>query len=122
LADANGLDKLVRDAEVIIAAAKAGAQVMPAAAMSKASKLLVAADVNAVPPAGIAGVDAHDNGKALPGVPGGRAKGIGALAVGNIKYQVERGLFEAMLSSEKALYLDFMSAFDKAREVIQSGK
>jgi methylene-tetrahydromethanopterin dehydrogenase len=122
LADANGLDKLVGDAEVIIAAAKAGAQVLPAAAISKASKLLVAADINAVPPLGIAGIDVNDNGKALAGVPGGKAKGIGALAIGNIKYQVERGLFEAMLSAEKALYLDFVSAFEKAREVIQSGK
>jgi len=95
---------------------------MPAAAIAKASKLLVAADINAVPPLGIAGIDVHDNGKALAGVPGGKAKGIGALAIGNVKYQVERGLFEAMLNAEKALYLDFVSAFDKAREVIQSGQ
>jgi len=122
LADASGLDKLAGEAEVIIAAAKAGAQVMPAAAIAKAPKLLVAADINAVPPLGIAGIDVHDNGKALAGVPGGKAKGIGALAIGNVKYQVERGLFEAMLNAEKALYLDFVSAFDKARQVIQAGK
>jgi len=122
LADASGLDKLAGEAEVIIAAAKAGAQVMPAAAIAKASKLLVGADINAVPPLGIAGIDVHDNGKALAGVPGGKAKGIGALAIGNVKYQVERGLFEAMLNAEKALYLDLVSAFDKAREVIQAGK
>jgi methylene-tetrahydromethanopterin dehydrogenase len=121
-ADANALNKLASEAEVIIAAAKAGAEVMPAAVLAQAAKLLVAADINAVPPLGIAGIDVHDNGKALPGVPGGKAKGIGALAIGNVKYQVERGLFEAMLSAEKALYLDFVSAFDKAREVIQSGK
>ena len=28
-------------------------------------------------------------------------RGIGALAIGNIKYQVERGLFEAMLKSRR---------------------
>jgi methylene-tetrahydromethanopterin dehydrogenase len=66
-------------------------------------------------------VGVQDNGAALAGAPGGKAKGIGALAIGNIKYQVERGLFEAMLNADKALYLDFVSAFDKAREVIQGG-
>jgi methylene-tetrahydromethanopterin dehydrogenase len=120
LADTDGLEKLVAGAEVIIAAAKAGAEVLPSAMLAKAAKLMVAADVNAVPPPGIAGIGVQDNGVALPGVPGSKARGIGALAIGNIKYQVERGLFESMLSAEKALYLDFVSAFDKAREVIQS--
>jgi methylene-tetrahydromethanopterin dehydrogenase len=120
LGDANGLAGLVSGAEVIIAAAKAGVEVMSAAAVSKAEKLLVAADINAVPPSGIAGLGVQDNCAALKGAPGARAKGIGALAIGNVKYQVERGLFEAMLSAEKALYLDFVSAFDKAREVVNS--
>jgi hypothetical protein len=30
---------------------------------------------------------------------------------------VERGMFEAMLAAEKALYLDFRHAFAKAREL-----
>jgi len=121
LASAATLETLVSGVEVIIAAAKAGVEVMPAAALAKAGKLLVAADINAVPPLGIAGVGVQDNGAALTAAPSGKAKGIGALAIGNVKYQVERGLFEAMLNADKALYLDFVSAFDKAREVIQSG-
>ena len=121
LASAAALETLVSGAEVIIAAAKAGVEVMPAAALAKAGKLQVAADINAVPPLGIAGVGVQDNGAALAAAPGGKAKGIGALAIGNVKYQVERGLFEAMLNADKALYLDFVSAFDKAREVIQGG-
>jgi methylene-tetrahydromethanopterin dehydrogenase len=122
LADADSLETLVSNAEVIIAAAKAGAEVMSAALVSKASRLLVAADINAVPPLGIAGVGIHDNCVPLAGTSGGKAKGIGALAIGNVKYQVERGLFETMLSAEKAMYLDFVSAFDKAREVTRAAK
>ena len=121
LANASALETLVSGAEVIIAAAKAGVEVMPAAALAKAARLLVAADINAVPPLGIAGVGVQDSGAALAGAPGGKARSIGALAIGNVKYQVERGLFEAMLNADKALYLDFVSAFDKAREVIQAG-
>jgi methylene-tetrahydromethanopterin dehydrogenase len=85
--------------------------------LSKAMQLIVAADVNAVPPLGIAGLGVQDDGKPLAGAGSGRALGIGALAIGNVKYQVERGLFQDMLSADKALYLDFVSAFDKARQV-----
>jgi methylene-tetrahydromethanopterin dehydrogenase len=119
LARGEALDKCLADAEVVIAAAKAGVEVLPAAMLSKAVQLLVAADVNAVPPPGIAGVGVQDDAKPLNGAGSGKARGIGALAIGNIKYQVERGLFQAMLSADRALYLDFVSAFDQAREAIQ---
>ncbi len=82
--------------------------------LAHAKRLLVAADVNAVPPAGIEGIDAADSGKRLDGASG-RAVGIGALAVGNIKYQTQRGLLEAMLKSEKPLYLGVQEAYKDAR-------
>jgi methylene-tetrahydromethanopterin dehydrogenase len=76
----------------------------------------VASDVNAVPPSGIEGLDAMDDSKPLTSGPNA-AVGIGALAVGNIKYQVQRGLFEKMLNAKKPLYLDFRDAFELAREL-----
>ena len=42
--------------------------------------------------------------------------GIGALAVGNIKYQTQRGLLEMMLKAEKPMYLDMRDAFAEARK------
>lgn len=122
LADAGSLPKLLGEVEVVIAAAKAGNEVVPAASLAAARALLVAADVNAVPPAGIAGVGVMDNGAPLGAAGSGKAVGIGALAVGNIKYQVERGLFQSMCTSEKALYLDFRHAFEKARELAKAGR
>jgi methylene-tetrahydromethanopterin dehydrogenase len=71
--------------------------------------------VNAVPPSGIDGVDAMDDGKPLQG-SSGKAVGIGALAIGNIKYQTQRGLLETMLKADKALYLDLRDAFAEARK------
>lgn len=118
LADDAALPQLVAQAQVIIGAAKAGVQVLSAAQLEQAATLLVAADVNAVPPLGIAGIDVHDDAKSLPRVRGGAARGIGALAIGNVKYQVERGMLQAMLGADHAVYLDFVSAFEKAREVI----
>ena len=106
---------LLRDSEVILATAKAGIQVLGKAQLSVADRLLVAADVNAVPPSGIEGMGVMDDGAPLAAASG-KAVGVGALAIGNIKYQVQRGLFEAMLNSEKPIYLDFRDAFAAARK------
>ena len=121
LANAGSLPGLLGAAEVVIAAAKAGSEVLSAELLAGARALLVAADVNAVPPAGIAGVGVMDDGAPLAAASG-KAVGIGALAIGNVKYQIERGLFQGMCASEKALYLDFRHAFQKARELVQTGR
>jgi methylene-tetrahydromethanopterin dehydrogenase len=103
---------ILAGAEVVLAAAKAGVRVLDAAEIAGAGKLLIAADVNAVPPSGIEGVDAHANGAPL-GEHG--ALGIGALAIGNVKYRTESGLFKQMTESKSALRLDFRQAFELAR-------
>ena len=40
------------------------------------------------------------------------ALGIGPLAIGDIKYKTESGLFKAMIAAEKAVAFDFRDAFD----------
>ena len=99
--------------EVVLCAGKAGVQIFSADDLKKAPGLLVSADVNAVPPYGIEGLDLQDNGKELPG----GSLGIGALAIGNVKYQTESKLFQKMAVSEQALCLDFRDAFKLAREL-----
>jgi methylene-tetrahydromethanopterin dehydrogenase len=98
--------------EVVLCAAKAGVRVLDAAEIAGAAKLLIVADVNAVPPSGAEGVDAHANGSPL-GERG--ALGIGALAIGNVKYRTESGLFKQMTESKAPLRLDFRQAFELAR-------
>ncbi|HVS26730.1 MAG TPA: NAD(P)-dependent methylenetetrahydromethanopterin dehydrogenase [Burkholderiales bacterium] len=106
---------IIPNVEVVLATAKAGVRVLSQKELAHAKKLLVAADVNAVPPTGIEGVDVMDD--SVPFAAGsGKAVGIGALAIGNVKYQVQRKLFEAMLNTEKPLYLDFRDAFALARK------
>ena len=121
LVDAKSLPRLLESAEIVLCAAKAGVEVLSDAALAQAPALLIAADVNAVPPAGISGVGVMDDGAPLAAAASGKALGIGALAIGNIKYQVEKQLFEAMRVAERALYLDFRDAFAKAREVAAGG-
>jgi methylene-tetrahydromethanopterin dehydrogenase len=113
-ADAHSMNALT-SAHVVFATAAAGVQVMNARQVAAAADLLIAADVNAVPPAGIDGVGVLDDGKSFGKQP---VLGIGALAIGNIKYQVQRRLFQQMLAAKKPLYLGFDEAFALARDVL----
>jgi methylene-tetrahydromethanopterin dehydrogenase len=110
---ANG--RALADAEIVLSAPKAGIRVVSKAQLAKASKLLVAADVNAVPPSSIEGVEVQDDGKPIPGT---QALGIGALAIGNVKYKVQAGLLKRMIEAPKPIYLDFRDAFDLARQIV----
>ncbi|MDR5739953.1 MULTISPECIES: methylenetetrahydromethanopterin dehydrogenase [unclassified Caballeronia] len=105
-------------AEIVFATAVAGVQVMTAADLAHAKHLLIAADVNAVPPEGIAGVHVMDDGKPLAGAARADAIGIGALAIGNVKYQAEHRLFLRMRTGGKPVYLGFPEAFDEARVIV----
>ena len=84
---------LMKTADIAIATVKAGVQVLSLKGMSTLGRDIIVADVNAVPPAGIEGLEPHDDMKLIaPGVTG-----VGALAIGVVKYKVEAGLFRAML-------------------------
>jgi len=103
------------DADVLLACAPAGVQVVSAEMLTFAKQLKVAADVNAVQPEGIAGVGAMDNAKPLSGTS---AVGIGALAIGNVKYQTQQRLLVQMHEAEAPAMLSFTQAFATARAFI----
>jgi len=105
---------LLAESEIILATAKAGVEVLTAAHLAQAPVLRVAADINAVPPAGIAGIGMMDDAVPLLAASG-RAVGIGPLAIGNVKYQVQQALLQAMLTTEKPVCLGFSEAFVEAR-------
>lgn len=115
LADSATLRPELGDADIVLAAAAAGVQVIGKEDLAAAGNLLVAADVNAVPPAGIAGVDPQQDGAAIAD---SRAVGIGALAIGNVKYQVQNRLFGRMLEASKAVFLGGPEALEMARELV----
>ena len=111
----------IKTTDVVLATGAAGIELLNADHIASATQLKVAADVNAVPPSGIAGLDAFDNGKVLASSTSG-AIGIGALAIGNIKYQAQSRLLKKMIESDKPVYLHFEHAFEVAREFIKSSK
>lgn len=109
---------LLARAEVVFNTAKAGVRVIDAAALAGARALLAVADANAVPPSGIEGLDVRDAGIVLA-TPSGKAIGLGALAVGDIKYRVHTGLLQQMYDATEPLYLADEQAFDLAREIVR---
>jgi methylene-tetrahydromethanopterin dehydrogenase len=115
--DRDAVRASLAEADVVLACAAAGVQVVAADDLPFAKRLKVAADVNAVPPDGIAGVGVMDDGKPVAGTSG--AVGIGALAVGNVKYQTQHRLLVQMRDSEKAaLVLGFPEAFAMAQKFL----
>jgi methylene-tetrahydromethanopterin dehydrogenase len=112
---AEELRAALAQADVVMGVAAAGVQVASDADLAGAKRLRVAVDINAVPPSGLAGVGAQDDAKPLAGTS---AVGIGALAVGNVKYQVQHRLLARMRESERAVVIGFAEAFATAREVV----
>lgn len=111
--------RLLSDAEAVFCTAKAGIQVLNASVLTDAKQLKVAGDVNAVPPLGIEGVELMDSGTVLVHAKNSpNAVGIGALAVGNVKYKLQQALLKETLEAEKPVYLDFRNAFEGARKLV----
>ncbi len=111
----------IKTTDVVFATGAAGIELLSAEHIASSSQLKVAADVNAIPPSGIAGLDPFDNGKVFTNSPSG-AVGVGALAIDNIKYQAQNRLLRKMIDSDKPIYLHFEHAFEIAREFINSSK
>ncbi len=109
-----GRRAVLERAEVVLACGRAGVQVLSAAELQSAKSLKVAADVNAVPPLGLDGVDVKADGAPIAGTG---AIGIGALAVGNIKFKVQHLLLQRIHEAKKALSFDFRDAYKAALEL-----
>jgi len=109
------LREALAQAEVVMGVAAAGVQVMDEEDRASAPLLRVAADVNAVPPAGLAGVGVMDDAKPIEGT---RIIGIGALAIGNVKYQVQHRLLRRMRESDRPECFGFEEAFEVARGLL----
>lgn len=107
---------ILAETEVALCAGRAGTRILSNDQLAAASRLLLVADVNAVPPPGIEGLDVMANGVEI--TPRGTL-GIGPLAIGNIKYKTEFGLFEKMIAATKPVAFDFRDAFALARELVR---
>lgn len=103
--------------EIAICAAAAGVQVISRQQLTHAKQLKIVADVNAVPPLGVQGVAVSDDGVLIEG---SQIYGIGALAIGQLKYTTQHQLLKQMLAADEPQTLEFMAAFRLARDLLQA--
>ena len=106
--------KMSEDADIILCAAAAGKEALLLKHFKSAKNLKVVSDVNAVPPSGIEGLEVNSNEEKIKNTD---VLGIGALAVGQIKAQVQHKLLQLMCSSDKPVFLDFREAYKIAQEI-----
>jgi methylene-tetrahydromethanopterin dehydrogenase len=107
-------EAIVAATEVVAACGRAGVQILSRAQLEGGTGLLVAVDANAVPPAGIEGLDAFAKNAELTSHG---TLGIGPLAMGDIKYKTESGLFGQMIAAAKPLHLAVHEAYVLARQI-----
>jgi hypothetical protein len=98
----------IDSAQLVIAAGAAGIELLSKETRDAAKSLQVAIDLNAVPPVGIAGVDAGDKAKEYGGVIC-----YGAIGVGGTKMKIHRAAIQQLFTANN-LVLD-------AEEVMQIG-
>jgi len=108
--DSSGAAGVLEGAELLLNAGPAGVCLVPAAAW-KGRALRVAADVNAVPPAGVEGIEVSDDGVMREGV-----RVFGALGVGNLKMKIHKACI-ARLFERNDLVLDAETIAEMSHEL-----
>jgi len=108
------VEALLSEAHVAIAAGPAGVCLVREAAWKSSETLEVIADVNAVPPLGVEGMEVMDNATEKDDV-----KFYGAIAIGNFKMKVHRGSVAALYETND-LFLDETTIYDMACKIDQA--
>ncbi len=107
--------QILQSATVAICAAAAGVRVLEHAHFNDSKTLNIIADVNAVAPSGAAGVDVMSDGQLIAGT---QIFGLGALAIGQLKYKTQQTMLQQMLQAEHPVHLAYNHAFDIARAAL----
>ena len=106
--------KAIKEADIILSAGAAGVQLLPLNTLRDYGKnCKIVADINAIPPLGVEGLKPEAEGdEFLP-----KILGIGALAIGRFKNQVEFGLLRKAAEETKGVF-DYMMAYEIARKFV----
>jgi hypothetical protein len=98
----------IKNAEIILSAGAGGIQLLSMEELKKhGTKCKIVADINAIKPVGVEGLDSNDDGKEIkPGV-----FGIGALAIGKLKIKIETDMIKRATEAPQGLF-DYAIAYD----------
>jgi methylene-tetrahydromethanopterin dehydrogenase len=107
-------ERLAAEADIVLATGAAGVRFLAAAQVAALRGPKVVADVNAVPPSGVEGLEAKDDDREMAlGI-----FGLGALAIGALKSKIEASLLRDLATSENALVVDAAAAGARAAEIL----
>jgi methylene-tetrahydromethanopterin dehydrogenase len=112
----DGRAAVLAESDLALCCGKAGVQILSQADLEHGTALRVVADLNAVPPAGVDGLSAKANGAPLPGT---RAVGIGAFAIGHTKIQLQHSILAILHDVDEAMHVDFRDAYRLADDGIR---
>ena len=109
--------KILTKADVIFCASTEGVQVIEEKLLENLKLLKVMADINAVPPLGVEGINQEDDMKEIaPGI-----FGIGALAIGKLKYELEKKILKEAIMNSEEIY-NYKIALQLARKILKNDK
>jgi methylene-tetrahydromethanopterin dehydrogenase len=108
------IGKAIKNAEIILSAGAAGAQLLPLDVLKEYGKnCRIVADINAIPPLGVEGLKSKVDGEEI--IP--NVFGIGALAIGKLKIKVEAELIKRAAEEPKGTF-DYKMAYEIAKKAI----
>jgi methylene-tetrahydromethanopterin dehydrogenase len=100
----------IKDSDIVLACGAAGIQLLPLAVLEKyGKKVKVLGDINAVPPLGIEGLKAKEISP--------DKFGIGALAIGPLKIQIEGEMFKQAVESPSGI-VDYKTAYALGKKLV----
>ncbi|TWU39258.1 NAD(P)-dependent methylenetetrahydromethanopterin dehydrogenase [Novipirellula artificiosorum] len=110
----NGIDdarRVLREATIVVACGAAGTQLIDKQTLANCDQLKVAIDLNAVPPAGIEGVEVtHQSARV------GEVVTYGAIGVGGLKMKTHRAAIKALFESNEKV-LDDQQIYEIAKQL-----
>ncbi len=103
--------ELVRGHDCVIASGAAGVQLIEESTIASLATLKVAIDLNAVPPAGIGGIEMTDKAKSLP-----HGVGYGAIGVGGLKMKTHKAAIRQLFQANDQVF-DALEIYQIAKSI-----
>ncbi len=108
----DGCNEMFHHCDLVIAAGTAGVQLISKDQWDDPERLKVAIDLNAVPPLGIEGISATDDGKTINGVTC-----YGAFGVGGLKMKIHKAALKALFETNDSLF-DAISLYEYGKTIL----
>ena len=104
----------IQNADVVLSAGAAGTELLTLEVLKKfGKKCRIVADINAIPPLGVEGLDSNADGtEILPNV-----YGVGALVIGKLKNKIEAQVIKRAVEEPKGIF-DYKTAYEAAKKII----